>query len=30
VKSKQKTHLPPGPFDVKPPQGNGGGNGHGK
>jgi RNA polymerase sigma factor (sigma-70 family) len=30
LKSKQKTHLPPGPFDVKPPQGNGGGNGHGK
>jgi RNA polymerase sigma factor (sigma-70 family) len=27
---KPKTPLPPGPFDVKPPQGNGGGNGHGK
>ncbi|MDX6370323.1 MAG: hypothetical protein QOG93_1825 [Gaiellaceae bacterium] len=26
---KPKTHLPPGPFDVKPPQGNGGGNGNG-
>jgi RNA polymerase sigma-70 factor, ECF subfamily len=25
---KPKTHLPPGPFDVKPPQGNA--NGHGK
>ena len=29
VKSKPKTHLPPGPFDVKPPQGNGAGNGNG-
>ena len=29
VKSKPKTHLPPAPFDVKPPQGNGGGNGNG-
>jgi len=30
--SKPKTHLPPGPFDVKPPsgQGNGNGNGNGK
>jgi RNA polymerase sigma factor (sigma-70 family) len=27
---KPKTPLPPGPFDVKPPQGNGGGDGHGK
>jgi hypothetical protein len=26
---KTKTHLPPGPFDVKPPQGNGAGNGNG-
>jgi hypothetical protein len=27
---KPKTHLPPGPFDVKPPPGQGSGNGKGK
>jgi hypothetical protein len=28
--AKPKTHLPPGPFDVKPPPSQGGGNGNGK